>query len=130
MSYTAEELARRCAEMMVEKKARDIVMLDVGELTDIADFFVICSCDNDTQVKAVAENIREELGKIDVRPWKTEGWQGLHWIILDYVEVVVHVFYGETRHFYKLERLWADARIEYITDQAGPAPTLDNNEST
>ncbi len=116
MNYTAEELARRCADLMIEKKGRDIVLLDVRGLTDIADFFVICSCDNDTHVKAVADNIREELGKEEIRPWKTEGWQGLHWIILDYVEVVIHVFYNETRHFYKLERLWADAKTEHVTD--------------
>lgn len=116
-TYTSEELARHCTELMMEKKAGDIVLLDVRGLTDIADFFVVCSCDNDTHVKAVAENIREVLGKADIRPWKTEGWQGMNWIILDYVEVVAHVFYHEKRHFYKLERLWSDAKIEHITDQ-------------
>ena len=121
-------MGRRCAELMVEKKARDIVLLDVRGLTDIADFFVVCSCDNDTHVKAVAENIRDELAKEEIRPWKTEGWQGLNWIILDYVEVVAHVFYHEKRHFYKLERLWADAKIEHITDEAGSVPRFRENE--
>ena len=114
----SEELARRCADLMLEKKARDIVLLDVQGLTDVADYFIVCSCDSDVQVKSVAENVRGQLAKDDVRPWRTEGWQGLSWVILDYVEIVVHIFYHETRHFYKLERLWADARIEHITEES------------
>lgn len=112
-----EELARRCASLMMDKKARDIVLLDVRGLTDIADFFVLCSCDSDVHVKAVAENVRDELAREGLKAWRTEGWQGMSWVIVDYVEVVVHVFYHETRHFYKLERLWADARIEHITEE-------------
>ncbi len=103
---------------MLENKARDIILLDVRGLTDIADFFVICSCDSDIHVKAIAENVREELGKEGIGSWKTEGWQGMNWVILDYVEVVAHVFYHEKRRFYKLERLWADAKIEHIADTA------------
>lgn len=112
-----EGLARRCAELMLEKKARDIVLLDVRGLTDIADFFVLCSCDSDVQVKAVAENLRDELASQGKKAWRTEGWQGMAWVIVDYVEVVAHIFYHETRHFYKLERLWADAKIEHITEE-------------
>ena len=115
---TSETLARHCAELMLENKARDIILLDVRGLTDIADFFVICSCDSDIHVKAIAENVREELGKEGIGSWKTEGWQGMNWVILDYVEVVAHVFYHEKRRFYKLERLWADAKIEHIADTA------------
>lgn len=119
MSYEgkSEELARRCASLVLDKKARDIVLLDVRGLTDMTDFFILCSCDSDVQVKSVAENVREELAKEGDSPWRTEGWQGANWVILDYVQVVVHVFYHETRHFYKLERLWADAKIEHITEE-------------
>ena len=129
--YTSEELARHCTELMIEEKAGDIVLLDVRGLTDVADFFVVCSCDNDTHVKAVAENIRESLKKEEIEVWKTEGWQGMNWIILDYVEVVAHIFYHEKRHFYKLERLWADAKIEHITDQEEStlSPERDQEES-
>lgn len=111
-----DSLVRRCANLVLEKKARDVVQLDVRGLTDIADYFLICSCESDTQVKAVADHVRNELAKDGVKPWRTEGWQGQTWIILDFVEVVVHVFYHETRHFYKLERLWADAGIEHISE--------------
>ena len=113
----AERLARRCAELMLEKKGRDVVLMNVGELTDMADYFVLCSGDNDVHVRSLAENVREELRKEGISPWKTEGWQGQTWIIMDYVEVVVHVFYRETRGFYKLERLWSDAQIEHISDE-------------
>ncbi len=114
----SRELARECAELILEKKGGDVVIMDVANLTDVARHFVICSCDNDVHVRAVAEHIREELAERGVRPWRTEGWQGLNWIIMDYVDVVVHVFYRETREFYKLERLWADAEITNVQDEA------------
>ncbi len=114
---TARQLAERCAGLILEKKGSDIVILDVEELTDVARHFVICSCDNDVHVRAVAESLRDELSKEGVKAWRTEGWQGLNWIIIDYADVVVHVFYRETRHFYKLERLWADAAITQVGDE-------------
>lgn len=114
----SNELARACAELILEKKGRDVVIMDVANLTDMTQNFVICSCDNDVHVRAVADHIRDELAGRGFRPWRTEGWQGLNWIIMDYVDVVVHVFYRETREFYKLERLWADAEITTVQDEA------------
>ncbi len=102
---------------MLEKKGRNIVILDVDTLTDISRFFVVCSCDNEIHVRAVAESVRDSLAEDDVRAWKTEGWNGRTWVILDYVDIVVHVFYEETRRFYNLERLWADAPIEEVGDE-------------
>jgi ribosome-associated protein len=114
-------LARRCAELMLSKKAKDVVMLDIRDLTDMADFFVVCSADSDIQVKAIADAVLDGLAEIGIKPYRTEGWQGQQWIILDFVEVVAHVFYREAREFYKIERLWSDAKVERIVDEPAPA---------
>ena len=122
-------LAEEAARLILEKKGHDVIIMDVGELTDVTRFFVICSCDNDVHVRAVAENVRDELAKEGVKPWKTEGWQGMTWILMDYVDVVVHVFYNDTRNFYKLERLWADAPSRRISDDPAPGiPTSTGRE--
>ncbi len=109
-------LAHHCADLMVAKKAQNIVILDVRGLTDVTDYLVVGSADNDTHLKAIGDGILDGLSKEGVKPYRTEGWQGLQWVILDFVEVVVHLFYREARDFYKLERLWADAPVENIHD--------------
>lgn len=111
-------LARRCAELTLSKKAKDVVILDIRQLTDMTDFFVVCSADSDIQVKAVADAVLDGLLEFGMKPYRTEGWKGQQWIILDFVEVVVHVFYREAREFYKIERLWADAKSERVVDEA------------
>jgi ribosome-associated protein len=115
-------LARRCAELMLSKKAKDVVMLDIRPLTDMADFFVVCTADSDVQVKAIADAVLDGLAEVGTKPYRTEGWQGQQWIILDFVEVVAHIFYREAREFYKIERLWSDAKIERVTDEAQAEP--------
>jgi ribosome-associated protein len=114
-------LARRCAELALTKKGKDVVMLDIRTLTDMADFFVVCTGESDTQVRAIADAVLDGLAEQGIKPYRTEGWQGQQWIILDFVEVVVHIFYKETRDFYKIERLWADAKIERVVDEPAPA---------
>jgi len=114
-------LARRCADLMLSKKAKDVVMLDIRGVTDMADFFVIGSADSDTQLKAIADAVLDGLNEHDIKPYRTEGWQGQQWIILDFVEVVVHIFYREAREFYKIERLWSDAKVERVVDEPSPA---------
>jgi ribosome-associated protein len=109
-------LARMCAELMLEKKAKDVVMLDIRKLTDVTDFFVVCSADSDTHLRAIADAVLDGATKHGIKPYRTEGWQGQTWIILDFVEVVAHIFYKETREFYKIERLWGDAKIERVED--------------
>ncbi len=119
-------LARRCADLMLSKKAKDVVILDIRQLTDMTDFFVICTAESDIQVKAVADAVADGLVEYDIKPYRTEGWQGQQWIILDFVEVVVHVFYREAREFYKIERLWSDAKAEHIVDEtATPAAVME-----
>jgi ribosome-associated protein len=101
---------------MISKKAKDVVMLDVRPLTDITDFFVVATAENDTQLRAIADAVLDQLLPFGIKPYRTEGWTGGQWIILDFIEVVVHVFYREARDFYKIERLWADAKREEVVD--------------
>jgi len=103
---------------MLSKKGRDVVLLDVRPLTDITNFFVIGTADNDTQLKAMADAVLDDCSDEGIKPYRTEGWQGRQWIVLDFVEVVVHVMYREARDFYKIERLWSDALREEVADLA------------
>ncbi len=98
------------------KKAHDICILDIRELSSAADFFVICHGDSNVQVKAISDGIVRGLKEDGFRPWHREGIQHLHWVLLDFVDVVVHVFHKETRNYYQLERIWGDAKIEEIQD--------------
>jgi len=92
------------------KKASDIVALDLRELDGVADLFLICSGSSDVQVKAIAEAVEDKLTEAGYKPWHVEGREGRRWVLLDYVELVVHVFHERTREYYLLERLWGDAR--------------------
>lgn len=98
---------------MEEKKARDIVVMDLRKLKSAStDFFVVCHGQSDTQVDAIANSIEDEVQKaIGEKPWHKEGFQNAEWILLDYVNVVAHVFVEEQRTFYGLEDLWGDAEV-------------------
>lgn len=113
----SKTLANKIANLSLLKKAEDIIILDVRKLTSITDFFVICSGNSDKQVKAITDVIIEELEKSNVKPWHKEGYQYLQWVLLDYVDVVAHIFQKETRDYYSLERLWGDAKIISISDE-------------
>jgi ribosome-associated protein len=112
----SKDLANKLANLTLTKKAYDVKILDLRKLTTITDFFIICSADSDTQVKAIADAVIEGSKKMGERPWHKEGIQGLRWVLLDYVEVVVHIFLRDTRKFYGLENLWGDAEITDIED--------------
>jgi len=101
---------------MLSKKAQDVVILDLHKLSSAADYFVVCSADSDTQVKAIADAVQDGTEEFGERSWHSEGYQSLHWVIVDYVDVVAHVFYKEDRAFYNLERLWGHAKRKKITD--------------
>jgi ribosome-associated protein len=105
-----DQLLRAAAEAALSKKAVDLVALDLRELGGVADYFVICSGGSDVQVKAIADAVEEKLREVGARPWHVEGLEGRRWVLLDYVEFVVHVFHHKTREYYLLERLWGDAR--------------------
>jgi ribosome-associated protein len=106
---SAEGVVRLAARAALEKKALDVAVLDLQALSAIADFFLICSARSTTQADTVAEAVRVTLRSHDVRPRHTEGSAESGWILLDYGDVVVHVFLEVTRGFYALERLWGDA---------------------
>lgn len=104
------DLARRIVELAEDKKAADIVLLDLGELTTLADAFVICSGGSERQISAIADGIVEGLRDEGVKPIGREGTSESHWVLLDYGAVVVHVFTPPERDYYQLERHWSAAR--------------------
>lgn len=106
---TSRELALRVADILAETPAANTVVLDIRELSSFADFFVICSGENERQLRAITEKLQEELREDGVRPQRLEGTPNSGWIVLDYNDVIVHVFDQELRDFYKMERLWAEA---------------------
>ena len=101
--------ALECARAALDKKAVDLVVLDVTGLTSIADYLVICTGRSDRQVQAIAQAIDEELRKDGTRPIAIEGMTRGQWVLMDYTDVIVHVFYKPVREFYDLERLWEHA---------------------
>jgi ribosome-associated protein len=104
------ELARRIVELAEDKKAADIILLALGELTTLADYFVICSAGSERQLDAIADGIREGLGREGQRPIGREGTAQSHWVLLDYGSVIVHLFTPPERDYYQLERRWSEAR--------------------
>lgn len=114
-------LAKKIARFALSRKAHDVTIMDLRKLTDMTDFFVICSADSDVQVKAVADAIAEGTGNIGVDAWHSEGLTHRQWVLLDYVDVVVHIFHKEVRRFYGLDKLWGDAVIEVVEDGDGKA---------
>lgn len=103
------EEVSRAAELALELKAHDVVVLDLRGISSATDFFVIASGNSDVQVKAIAEHVVQELKKDSVRPEHVEGLRGGRWVLIDYVDFVVHVFHPQARDFYQLETLWGDA---------------------
>ncbi len=112
----SKKLALRIADQMFEKKGFDVLVMDLSKIASFADYFVICSADSDTQVKAIADDIDKKLRDDGIKPWHREGYSSLSWVLLDYVDVVVHVFKKDSRAFYNLEKLWGDAPLLKIED--------------
>ena len=114
MTVTPLELVKVAALAADSKKAADIALLDLSPMTDVCDYFLICSGENARQVDAIVDEVREKVSSnCGISPISCEGREGLSWVLVDYGSVVVHVFRRETREFYRLEALWADApRVE------------------
>jgi ribosome-associated protein len=119
-------LAAHAVNAMAEKKAHDVTVIDLREVSSMADFFVIGSGDSDLQVRAIARGVRERIEEEcdGERPWKTEGTDHSRWVVLDYVDVVVHVFLPSRREHYRIERLWGEAESETISAE-GDASEID-----
>ncbi|MER2996175.1 ribosome silencing factor [Pontibacter populi] len=109
-------LAELVVKGMQEKKAADIVVMNLKSLKNaVSDYFIIASANSDTQLDAIASAIEEEVFKATKQnPWQSEGRTNKEWVLLDYVDVVAHIFLKDKREFYALEELWGDARIQYV----------------
>jgi len=109
---TSDDLMALVIESMRQKKGKDIVSIGFKKMPNsITDYFVICHGTSSTQVEALSDNVYDYLRKNGVRPWHTEGKQNAEWVLIDYVDVVVHIFLDTSREFYKIEKLWADADL-------------------
>lgn len=107
--HSGREVAIWAAKAAAEKRASDIRILDLRGIFPVADYFVICSGRSATQIAAIAQEIQDRLGKLGHRFFRRQGTPESEWVLLDYGDVVVHIFSGEARAFYALERLWGDA---------------------
>lgn len=117
MNLTPQQVARKIAAAASDKKARDILLLNMENLSPLTDYFIIASADNVTLVKAVADNIEEKLAEEGILPSHTEGYVEGRWILMDYGDCVAHIFLEEDRDFYNLEQLWADAPSESFAEE-------------
>jgi ribosome-associated protein len=113
-------LATAGARLTLEKKASDVLVMDLRGLSSVTDHFVVCSADSDVQIRAIADAVVDGLEKKGVEPWHKETGSP-NWVIIDYVDVVLHIFHKTTRSYYSLEKLWGDARMKAMHD-APPAP--------
>lgn len=116
---TARGLAQLCARVAWEKKAEDILVLQIAILDNApAEYFVLATCQTDTHLRAVAEAIEEATRQRGIPAPRREGWEALQWVLLDYIDVVVHLFRPETRTYYRLERLWGDTPMLRLSEQS------------
>ena len=110
------QLAKRIIEFSLTKKAQDVTLLDLKSLSSVCDYFIVCHGESDIQVKAISNAIEDGLRDDGIKAWHREGYDYLHWVLLDYIDVVVHIFQKDARQFYRLEKLWGDAKSETFTE--------------
>lgn len=123
LAPTIEETALIAARAADDKRGSDVLVLDLKGISAVTDYFVIVDASSEVQVRAVAQGIEEDLKERGVLPKRREGWGDARWVLLDYGDVVVHVFRTEDREYYDLERLWGDApRLTLNEDQTSLAP--------
>ena len=113
----SKELAAFITELALEKKGKQIVKMNLENLTTMTDYFVILTADSAVQVKAIADHIIRQSRNNGIKIYHKEGFDSLKWVLLDFVDVIVHIFRGETREFYGLEKLWVDAKMDLVTDE-------------
>lgn len=114
----SQEMVEIITEALLSRKGKDITLLDVSELTTLTDYFVVCHGTSDVQIKALADAVEEDMReKSGEKAWKKEGLQGRSWVILDFVNIVVHILSKEKRDFYGIEHMWNDAKITHIENE-------------
>ena len=122
---TSKKLAEVVIEGILKKKGQEVVSLNLTHLPNaVSDYFILCHGANKIQVEAIADSVLDEtIKELGSKPWHKEGFENAEWILLDYVDVVVHIFIEEARWFYDLENLWADAKVKVHKDK------IDNNKT-
>lgn len=111
------DFAKGIADIILTKKGYDIKILDLKNLSSVSDYFLVCSADSDVQVKAIADEVDKKLSKMGIKCYHKEGFESLSWVLLDYFDVIVHIFKAESRLYYNLEKLWGDAPVIDIADE-------------
>lgn len=99
-----------------DKKGTDITIIDIRGLSSLTDYFILCTSDSDPKTRAIANHLKKELSRKKIKPIHTEGFDHLDWVLMDYSDIVIHIFKKEIRDFYKIEKLWADAKIKKVKD--------------
>ena len=107
----SRELAKIAYNALDEKKGINISIIDISEISTLADYFIIAGGNNENQVKALANSVEEEMYKVDCKPKHIEGFDNANWILMDFSDIIVHVFNEEDRLFYDLERIWRDGKV-------------------
>ena len=110
MENNSKDMAKLAIQALEDKKAEDIHVIDISEVSDLADYFIIADGNNRNQVQAMIDNVEETLGKEGYHPKQIEGYQAANWVLMDYTDIIVHVFDKENRLFYDLERIWRDGK--------------------
>lgn len=108
---TAKEMIKVAYEALEDKKGEDIRIIEISEISTIADYFIIANGTNTSQVSALVDSVDEKLGKLGIQPKRVEGARSLSWVLMDYGDIIVHVFMKEDRLFYDLERIWKDGKF-------------------
>ena len=112
----SRELAKIAYNALDEKKGINISIIDISEISTLADYFIIAGGNNENQVKALANSVEEEMYKVDCKPKHIEGFDNANWILMDFSDIIVHVFNEEDRLLYDLERIWRDGKHLEVTD--------------
>lgn len=115
---TSKELAKLACDALDDKKALEIKVINIENVSTLADYFIIASGTNHNQVQAMADNVDETLGRAGYEPKQIEGYQNANWILMDYRDIVIHIFDEENRLFYDLERIWRDGTVVEVEDLA------------
>ena len=113
----SNNIAKKIAQLMTDKKAIDVTLINLKKITTLTDHFIICTSESDPQTRAIFNHIKDELIEDNIKPWRTEGYENLQWVVMDYINFVVHIFNKETREYYDFERLWGDAKIIKIDNK-------------
>ena len=118
MPDSTRQLLDRCISLLQSRKAEDILVHDLRDAADFTDYFLLCTGNSDVHVRAITDALLEGLKEAGHRPWHLEGTESRKWVLVDFVDVVVHIFQAEARGFYGLERLWGDTPAERIEEGA------------